>query len=42
LLGIAIAHWQQIRIDRASLSILETYPQTAILTLLNDVSHLKS
>jgi len=42
LLGIDIAHWQQIRIDRASLSILETYPQASIVTLLNDVSHLKS
>jgi alpha-ribazole phosphatase len=42
LLGIDTAHWQQIRIDRASLSIVETYPQAAILTLLNDVSHLKS
>ena len=41
LLGIDIQHWQQIRIDRASLSILETYPQTAILLSLNDVSHLK-
>jgi alpha-ribazole phosphatase len=42
LLGIDAVHWQQIRIDRGSLSILETYPQTAIITLLNDVSHLKS
>ncbi len=41
LLGIAIKHWQQIRIDRGSLSIVETYSQTAILSLLNDVSHLK-
>jgi broad specificity phosphatase PhoE len=42
LLGIDIVHWQQIRIDRGSLSILETYPQTAILSLLNDTSHLKT
>jgi alpha-ribazole phosphatase len=41
LLGIDPAHWQQMRIDRASLSIVETYPQTAILSLLNDISHLK-
>ncbi len=41
LLGIEIKHWQQIRIDRASLSIIETYPQTAFLNLLNDTSHLK-
>ncbi|MFH1638958.1 MAG: alpha-ribazole phosphatase [Chloroflexota bacterium] len=31
----------QLRIDLASLSIMETYQSTAILTLLNDVSHLR-
>ncbi|MBN1161984.1 MAG: alpha-ribazole phosphatase [Dehalococcoidales bacterium] len=41
LLGVDIQHWQQFRIDRASLSIIETYPQTAILLSLNDVTHLK-
>ena len=41
LLGIDVVHWQQIRIDRASLSIVETYPQANIINLLNDVSHLK-
>ena len=41
LLGVDIRHWQQFRIDRASLSIMETYPQTAILLSLNDVTHLK-
>jgi alpha-ribazole phosphatase len=41
LLGIDIKHWQQISISRASLSIMETYPQTAYLSLLNDTSHLK-
>jgi broad specificity phosphatase PhoE len=41
LMGIDTAHWQQLRIDKASLTIVETYPQTAILSLLNDVSHLK-
>jgi alpha-ribazole phosphatase len=41
LLGIDILHWQQIRIDRASLTIMETYPQVAILCSLNDISHLK-
>ncbi len=40
LLGLELRHWRQIRIDLASLSIVETYPQGAILTLLNDVSHL--
>lgn len=32
-------HWQ-FRLDLASLTIIETYPQYAILTLLNDCSHL--
>jgi alpha-ribazole phosphatase len=40
LLGLGLEHWLQIRIDLASLSIVETYPQAAILNLLNDVSHL--
>jgi len=40
LLGIDMRHWRQIRLDLASLSILDTYPQGAILNLLNDVSHL--
>ena len=42
LLGLGLEHWQQISIDLASLSIVETYPQTAILSLLNDISHLNS
>jgi len=42
LLNVNIKHWQQYRIDRASLSIVEIYPQMSILSLLNDVSHLKS
>jgi len=41
VLGIDLRHWRQLRIDLASLSILETYPPTAILTSLNDVSHLQ-
>lgn len=40
LLGIETWHWRQIRTDLASLSILETYPRAAILTRLNDISHL--
>jgi len=40
LLGIELQHRWQFRLDLASLSILETYPQQAILSLLNDVSHL--
>lgn len=41
LLKIDIKHWRQIRLYLASLSIVETYPQEAMLNLLNDVSHLK-
>lgn len=41
LLEIAPQHWRQIRTDLASLTIVETYPQGAILNLLNDTSHLK-
>ncbi len=40
LLGIELRHWRQFRLDLASLSIMETYPQGAILNLLNAVSHL--
>jgi alpha-ribazole phosphatase len=41
LLGLGLDFWLKIRIDLASLSIVEAYPQTTILSLLNDVSHLK-
>ncbi len=41
LLGIDQDHWWQIRCDNASLSIVDTYPRGAILTLLNDTSHLR-
>jgi len=41
LMGIDQSHWPQIRIDNASLSIVETYPQVAIVSLLNDTSHLR-
>jgi len=40
LLGLELRHWRQLRLDLASLSIVETYSQGAILNLLNDVSHL--
>ncbi len=40
LLGIGLGYRWQFRLDLASLSIIETYPQGAILSLLNDVSHL--
>ncbi len=41
LLGIDQHHWRQLRLDNASLSIVETYPQRAIISLLNDTSHLR-
>ncbi len=41
LLGIDVGHWRQIRLDNASLSIVETYSQGAIVSLLNDTAHLK-
>jgi len=41
LLGIELRHRWQIRLDLASLTVIETYPQGAILSLLNDVSHLR-
>jgi alpha-ribazole phosphatase len=41
LLGIGLEHWRHIQLDMASLSIMDTYPQGAILSLLNDSSHLK-
>ncbi len=41
LLEMGLEHWQQVQVNLASLSIMETHPQGAILSLLNDVSHLK-
>ncbi len=40
LLGMELRHRWRLRLDLASLSIVETYPQGVILSLLNDVSHL--
>ncbi len=41
LLKIDLWHWRQFRIDLASLSIVDTYPQRAIVSLLNGTSHLR-
>ena len=41
LLGIGQSHWEKFRFDNASLSIIDTYSQIAILSLLNDTSHLR-
>jgi broad specificity phosphatase PhoE len=40
LMGVELRYIYHIRLDLASLTILETYPTGAILTLLNDISHL--
>ena len=40
LLCLDLKHWWQIRLALASLTVIETYSQGAILSLLNDVCHL--
>jgi broad specificity phosphatase PhoE len=42
LLGLEIEHWYQMRVDLASLSIVDIYTRGAILDLLNDRSHLNT
>lgn len=42
LLGLDVTRWWQLRVDRASLSIVETFTEGGVLSLLNDVSHLRS
>jgi len=41
LLGIDLDSRWQMRLDLASLSTVETHPNMSVLTLLNDVSHLR-
>jgi alpha-ribazole phosphatase len=41
LLGIETRHRWQLRLDLASLSVVETYSPNAILCSLNDVNHLR-
>jgi broad specificity phosphatase PhoE len=41
LLGISQTCWWQLRFDNASLSTVGLYSRGAILTLLNDTSHLR-
>ncbi len=41
LLEIDLWHWRQIHLDLASLSIVDTYPEIALIRLLNDTSHLR-
>jgi len=42
LLGIGLEHWRNMRLNLASVSVIETYPQGDVLSLLNDISHLKN
>jgi len=41
LLGLELEHWRQFRLDLASLSVVETYPQGAILNQMNERCHLR-
>ncbi len=41
LLGIELRFWRQFRLDLASLTILDTCDQGAVICLLNDVCHLR-
>ncbi len=40
LLGFGQEHWRKFRFDNASLTIVDIYSRGAILSLLNDTSHL--
>jgi phosphoserine phosphatase len=40
LLALGLEHWWQIRLDTASLTIVENHPEGVVLSLLNDVCHL--
>ena len=42
LLGLNQSYWPSFRVDNASLSIVDTYPQRTILSLLNDTWHLRA
>jgi len=41
LFGISLNHWWQFQLEPASLTIVKTYPEGAVLCLLNDTSHLE-
>jgi alpha-ribazole phosphatase len=41
LLGLDIKHWNQFTIGLASISVIETYSQGAVLSQLGDVCHLE-
>lgn len=39
LLGLGLEHWLRFQVGLGSLSIIETYPQGTVLSLLNDTYH---
>jgi len=41
LLDLEFKHWHRLKIDRASISIVDVYPGVSILSSLNDTNHLK-
>lgn len=41
LVGIDYKHWWRIQLDGASLSIIDVYPERAVVVLLNDTCHLR-
>ena len=41
LMGMGLEQWWQLRIEPASVTVVETYPQGAMLRLVNDVCHLE-
>ena len=41
LLGLAVDNFWSLQVDLASLSIVDVYPNRAVLVLFNDVSHLR-
>jgi broad specificity phosphatase PhoE len=40
LIGLGIESYWKLRVDNCSLSVVDTYPEGAIVSLLNDVCHL--
>jgi alpha-ribazole phosphatase len=42
MLGMGVEGWWHLRLDNASLSIIDNYKEGAILSLFNDTSHLNS
>ena len=41
LLGLGLEHWWQLRMEPASVTIVETYPQGALVRVVNDICHLE-